>query len=471
MRTATYRIPAVCLAFGIVALLFAAPATLRADGEESRESASLSDAVGDGLAKLKPLLDDKDWAGAGKLIDNLMTDAAPDSFDQAYLLETKAKILTMANRYPDALAPLEQSLAISDRHHFYNRQQTLDMLYFLSQLYYQQAEGAKLDHEAQMANYDKSIGSIQRWISLSPKLTPDISEYYSRLLYSEAVAKDEKHPDPELIRRARDQIEVTLHLSARPKESTYVFLLATLQQAQDYGHAAEVLELMLSKNPKNKTYWQDLVTFYIVLAQNNIKDPKESRKYNIRALNTLEHAQELGYMKEPRNNYLRFTLYYEMGQFGVAADVLRKGLEDGTIDSELDRWELLSASYQQINQDFTAIEVLKDAVKHYPSKGDLYLKIGGIYSTLEKGDEALKYYKLAEEKGGLGKSQRNYLLMAMAYQAYELQQFDDAKVAIDKALEAATQGGAKPDHQLLILKNAIEDAIKNRDEKKSGNSA
>jgi tetratricopeptide (TPR) repeat protein len=454
-----------------MALLFAAPATLRAEGDEIKESASLSDAVGDGLAKLKPLLDDKDWTGAIKLIDTLMTDAAPDTFDQCYLLETKAKILTMANKYVDALAPLEQSLAISDRHHFYTRQQTLDMLYFLSQLYYQQAEGMKTDHETQLANYDKSIAAIQRWISLSPKLNSDISEYYSRLLYSEAVAKDEKHPDPELMKRARDQIEMTLHLSARPKETTYVFLLATLQQAQDYNDAAKILELMLAKNPKNKTYWQDLVTFYIVLAQNSIKDVKESRKYNIRALNTLEHAQALGYMKDPRNNYLRFTLYYEMGQFGTAADVLRAGLEDGTIDSELDRWELLSASYQQINQDFTAIDVLKSAVKHYPSKGDLYLKIGGIYATLEKGEEALKYYKLAEEKGGLGKSQRSYLLMATAYQAYELQQYDDAKVAIDKAIEAATAGGAKPEHQLLILKNAIEDAIRTRDEKKGGSSS
>jgi hypothetical protein len=61
--------------------------------------------------------------------------------------------------------------------------------------------------------------------------------------------------------------------------------------------------------------------------------------------------------------------------------------------------------------------------------------------------------------------------MATAYQAYALQQYDDAKVAIDKAIEAATAGGAKPEHQLLILKNAIEDAIRTRDEKKGGSSS
>lgn len=474
MRKAPFSFTVACLALGTFAFVLSTPAKLRAEGsseEPTKEPAYLSDAVNEGLGKMKPLLDEKDWPGAIKLTDTLMADAAADSFDQAFLLETKAKILTMANKYFEALPPLEQSLAINDRHHYYTRQQALDMLYFLSQLYYQQAEGAKTDHETQISNYEKSIGTIKRWIAMAPKLTPDISEYYSRLLYSEAVAKDEKHPDPTLIKEARQQIDTTLHLSARPKESTYVFLLATLQQEQDYLRAAEILELMLSRNPKNKTYWQDLVTFYIVLAQNSEKDPKQARKFNIRALNTLEHAQALGFMHEPRNNYLRFTLYYEMGQFGMAAEVLHKGLMDGSIDSELDRWELLSASYQQINRDFTAIEVLKEAVKHYPNKGDLYLKIGGIYANLEKGEDALRYYKLAEEKGGLAKSQRTYLLLALAYQAYELAQYDDAKAAVDKAIEDASAGGAKPDHQLLILKNAIEEAIRTRDEKKSANPA
>lgn len=466
MRKAHYRIPAAFLALAALAFVLSGTANLRAQGDENREPAYLSDAVNEGLGKLKPLLDEKDWAGSLTVVDNLMKDAAPDSFDQAFLLETKAKILTMANKYVDALSPLEQSLAINEKHHFYTRQQTLDMLYFLSQLYYQQAEGAKTDHETMIDNYDKSISTIRKWIALAPKLTPDISEYYSRLLYSEAVAKDEKHPDPELIKLAHDQIETTLHLSSKPKESTYVFLLATLQQTQDYKDAAEILEFLLAHNPKNKTYWQDLVTFYIVLAQNE-KDPAEIRKYNIRALNTLERAQALGYMRDPRNNYLRFTLYYEMGQFGMAAEILHEGLSNGTIDSQLDRWELLSASYQQINQDFTAIEVLKEAVECYPNKGDLYLKIGGIYATMDKGLEALKYYKLAEEKGGLGKSQRDYLLLAMAYQAYEQQQFDDAKIAVDKAIAAAK---GKPDHQLFVLKNAIDEAIRNRDEKKTGGS-
>jgi hypothetical protein len=47
--------------------------------------------------------------------------------------------------------------------------------------------------------------------------------------------------------------------------------------------------------------------------------------------------------------------------------------------------------------------------------------------------------------------------------AYELGKFDEAKVAVDKAIELM----AKPDHQALGLRGAIEEAIKERDSKKA----
>lgn len=467
MRTASSRFFAPGLALAAVALLLAMPAGLRADGDTpTQETPTLSDTVGDGLAKLKPFLDDKNWPAASKLVGDLLAGAAADSYDQAFLLETKAKILTMSNNYADAIEPLATSLDISDRHHFYSRQQTLDMLYFLSQLYYEQAEGTKADHDTQIAFFVKAISTIQRWLALAPKATADISEYYSRLLYAEAVAKDAAHPDAALIKQARQQVEKTLLLTSRPKESTYVFLLATLQQEQDYVRAAEILEFLLAKNPKNKTYWGDLVTFYTVLAQAE-KDPVKVRRYNVRAINTIERAQGFGYLKTPRDNYLLFTFYYETGQYGTASQLLHDGLANGSIDSDLDKWGLLASSYQQINQDFTAIEVLKEATERFPKNGDLDLKIAGLYAGLDKGEESLKYYELAKQKGVTGKSQRAYLLLALGYQAYELQKYDEAKESIDQAILEAK---GKDDHQLKVLKSAIDDAIKARDAKKPGDA-
>lgn len=466
MRTPLIRFSTLGLGAMALALVFAAPSARSAD-DDTASPPQLSDTVGDALSKLKPLLDAKDWAAAVTLVDNLLQGVKAESYDQAFLLETKAKIYTQNNDYADSLEPLATAVAIGDRHHYYSPHQEMDLLYYLSQLYYQQAEGTKTDKDAQVAAYQKSVDAIRRWFQLNTKPNEDVSEYYARLLYSEAVARDPMHPDQDLIKQAREEVQKTLLTSVHPKDGTYTFLLATFQQEQNYPKAAAVLELMLAKNPSNKGYWQDLVTFYIVLAQNE-KDPEKLKTYNLRAINALERAQALGYMHTPKDNYLLFTFYYEMGQFSTAADILHKGLENGTIDSDMDKWDLLASSYEQVNQEFTAIEILKEAAKHFPDNGEIDLKIGGIYSGLDKGEEAFEYYKTAMDKGNVPKSQRPYLYLALAYQAYELQKFDEAENAINKALEL---NSGKSDKQLHGLKNAIDEAIKERDAKKAADAA
>ncbi len=466
MRLNLHRPTALFVGIAAAAMLFMQPATLRADDENSsgKDTPTLSDAAGDGLAKLEPLLTAKDWTGAINLVDGLIQSAPPDSYDLTILNRTMAQILTQKGAYQDAIAPLEKALAISDKHHFFTVREETDILYFLSQLYYQQADSYKNDRDAEVAAYAKAIGYIQRWFTVSPKPTEDNSLYYAQLLYADAVAKNPQHPDPDLIKKAREQVEKTLLMSVHPKDSLYIFLLATLQQELNYARAAEVLELLLAHNPKSRSYWQDLNMFYMALAQDpKDKDENKIRTYNIRAINTIERAQGLGFMKTTRDNYTLFTLYYNIGQYGMAADLLYAGLKAGTIDSDLQNWLLLAASYQQINQDFTAIDVLKEAANRYPKNGELEFKIAQIYQQLDNNKDAFGHAKTAIEKGGLAKAQQTY--MFVAYVAYELAQYDDAKAAIDKAIELAGHPD-HPDHQATGLKNAIEEAIKERDAKK-----
>ena len=453
----------ISLGLSAFAFLLVAPSWVRAEEEQAHdEQAALSDTVGDGLAKLEPLIKDKDYDGAMKLVDSLLREATPESYDQAFLNETEAQILTQKGDYIGAIKPLETALNVADRHHYFQAKQELDMLYFLSQLYYQQADAAKNDRQLQVEAFGKAIFYIERWFKVAPKSTEDISMYYAQILYAAAVAKDPAHPDPTLIHQARLQVEKTLLMSPHPKDGVYVFLLATLQQEVDYSSASQILELLLAKNPNNKTYWQDLNMFYMALAQ----DPKDKnvdaiRRYNILAINRFERAQALGFMKTPRDNYTLFTLYYNIGQYGMAADLLYTGLESGSIDSNLENWLLLSASYQQINQDFKSIEVLVEAAKRYPTNGELEFKIAQVYQGMDDNQKAYDHCAAAVEKGHLAKPQPVYIFMA--YMAYELGKYDEAKVAIDKSIELM----AKPDHQALGLRGAIEEAIKERDAKKA----
>jgi tetratricopeptide (TPR) repeat protein len=456
------------LGTGLVAaalLLFAPPLLAADDQPQQPEQPNISDAVGDGLAKIRPLLDAKDWDGANKVVNDLIKEAEADSYDMNILLETRARILIQQTKYADAIQPMEAALDIADRHHFNTVKQTMDIVNLLAQLYMQTADDAKRSHDEQIAAYDKSVGYMKRWFKITTKPSEDITFFYAQLLYQEAVAKDPEHPDPDLIRQAREQVEKVLLMSVHPRDSTYAFLLATLNQEQNYSRGASILELMLSRNPSSKSYWADLVMFYMIMGQNT-KDEAKIREFNIRAINTMERAQALGYMKTQKDNFNLFTLYYNTNQYGTAADLLYAGLKAGTIDPTLSNWQLLASSYEQTNQEFMSIEALKEAANRFPKNGELDFKIAQVYYGLAKNDEAFTYSELAMEKGGLAKPLQTYEFIA--YLAYELGKFDEAKEAINKAIDVLN---GKADHQITVLNSAIDDAIKEKKDKEAKKAA
>jgi hypothetical protein len=466
------RFPLLGLGIAAAALVLIAPATSRADdsgsgGGDNKEGADLSDDVGDGLAKLEPLLKANDYAGAIGLVNGLLAKAGAESYDQAFLYYTLSQIYTQKGEYASAIAPLETTIAIADKKHYFPVKQELEMLYILSQLYDQQAETLKGDKDAQDASYTKAITYIERWVAMSPRLTEDISTYYAQLLYASAVSRDPAHPDQEKIKQAQDQIQKTLLTTVHPKDSLYTFLLATLQQQNNYERGSEILELLLSHNPNNKNYWADLAMFYMAQAQDpkNSKDDAKVRHFNIRAINTIERAQRFGFMNTQRDNYSLFTLYYNMDEYSLAAELLHKGLSSGNIESNLANWTLLAASYQQISQDFKAVAALEEAAKQFPTSGELEYRVSQVYQGLDDTQKAYDHVVLSMQKGNLAHPQQTYIFAA--YVCFELQKLDDAKDAIDKALALMKN----PDHQAIGLRDAIDEAIKERDAKAAANKA
>jgi tetratricopeptide (TPR) repeat protein len=204
-----------------------------------------------------------------------------------------------------------------------------------------------------------------------------------------------------------------------------------------------------------------LLATYLNLGGGTEKDEQKSRESFARAINTMERAQALGLMQTPKDNYNLVTMYYNAGQFGRATDLLYSGLKSGAIESDLKNWQLLAYSYQQIGRDAQAIAVLKEAGTAFPS-GQIEFQIGQIYSQMDnKTAEAYAYYSKAVAKGGLEKPHSAY--MFLAYTAFELEKFDEALAAINKTI--ASPDGQK-DAQAPRLKQAIEDAVKEREASK-----
>ena len=439
--------------FALACVVLGRPVVLAAG-----ERPQLSERTSEELGKLKEMADAKNWEAALRLLANLQADTNPDSYDSAFISQIKAKILMEKGDYANAIEPMEFALRSSDSHDYLEARDTQELVYYLANLYYQEASTTK-SPPLQQQYFTKAADYAQRWLQASPKpgqdqMRQEVQLLFVTILYNQAVINPE-HVNLALIKKAQVEIENALVRINRPKETFYVLLIAALQNQGDYARAADLLELLVRQYPAKKEYWAQLVPIYLNLAQD--KDADKARAYNTCSIITIERAQALGLMKTPKENFNLVGLYFNAGQFGKATELLHSGLKNGAIAAEQKNWELLAYSYQQVDKPYQAIEALKEATQQFPAAGQLDFQIATIYSSLDKTEEAYRYLTAAVAKGRLDHPAKAYYFLA--YVSFELAKFNEALVAVDKAVATS---GAEKESQLPQLKQAIEDAIRER---------
>jgi hypothetical protein len=85
---------------------------------------------------------------------------------------------------------------------------------------------------------------------------------------------------------------------------------------------------------------------------------------------------------------------------------------------------------------------------------------------LDKNEDAYTYEKLAVDTGNLDRAWVVY--NTLSYLAFELGKLDEAKAAIDKAVELR---GGNADKQSMSLRGAIVEAISERDSRAAADAA
>ena len=446
----------------VFALAVAAPGTIRADDEPQHE---LEESTSNELDKLKPLLDSKNWDGALNLLSVLRAKLPQDSYYLALVANIEAKVYLQKGDFASAVSPWELALRLTDAHHFFEDKEVQEMIYFLAQIYYQDATSTK-SSALQQQDFAKATQLLKRWIgnNKKPATDPSVQEaeiFYCSVLYNQAVI-DPNKIDQAGVRAAGVEVGHALRMSTHPKETLYLLLLAVAQQQNDYPQLGDVLELLVKQYPGKKDYWSQLAGVYLTLAATE-KDERKARELNTRAILAIERAQALGFMRTPKDNYTLVGIYYNVGQFGRATDLLHAGLRDGSIESDQKNWELLGSSYQQVDRPLQAIDALKEGARHFPNSGQLDYQIAQIYYALNKPEESYKALQAATAKGHLEKGGAIYGFLG--YVSWELGKLEEAQVAVDTALSYPDT--KKNDQQLPKLKQAIEEALRDREAAKT----
>ncbi|HEY4248004.1 MAG TPA: hypothetical protein VGM64_14230 [Lacunisphaera sp.] len=434
--------------FGALCCAALLTATAFALDQAPERNYSVSDATGDAFAKYRVAFDAKNFEGALAILDAQIAKAEPGSYDLALLYQVKAQTLVQKGDFIQSVEPLERAIALSDAKTptYFEEKTVREFLYLLAQLYYQEAASAAKNPSLAASFYDKSDKALSRWEKIS-KVTADSRLLHAQILYSWA-SLDADHANIELVKRSLDEVEKGMHLTTHPKDTFYIIKLVCLQQLNRMQEAAEVLELIVKQKPDSAAYWQQLAAFYL------------STDQQTRAIVTYERAQSHGFLAAPKDNINLVSIYFNLGQYEKAAELLETDLKNGKIENDQKNWELLNFCYQQLERPMKGIEALKTAAKAFPKSGQLEFMIAQQLQAVEQPEAALPHAEAAVAKGNLTKPHQTY--MFLAYVAFELKKYDVALNAAKKAAEL--QEGAK-DPQTQNMIKAIEETIKDREAK------
>jgi tetratricopeptide (TPR) repeat protein len=422
---------------------------------------SIGEKTSEAFQKLRPLQEKQDFNGMLAVLEAVPVQ--PNSYDEALVLDMKAKIFAMTNQLSKAIAPWEKAIQLSDKFEYFPEKQTLETVVLLAQLYGQEGSSSK-DPKVQQQAFAKAISYFKRYLDKTKKPTPETLMAYASILYYRSVA-DPNNIDKAGLAEAQQVVERGMLDSIRPREGFYQLLLTLLQQQNDLRGSAEYLELLLAQNADKKDFWQLLMASYLQLSERASKeDPNLSREYLIRAIVTCERAQAKGHMKTPKDSMNLVSLYLMAGQFSRGTEILYQGMKKGEIESEPSNWRVLGRYYLEANMNDQAIKVLKEAAGLFPTKGEIEMQIAQIYTQMENNRDSLKHAKLAIQKGNFEGTKPFSAHYLIAYTAYDLGEINEAKAAIEKA---SSFEESKKDAQFPRLKAVIEEAIAEREAKKS----
>ena len=326
----------------IILLLCSASPTLSFSQSEPPRR-ELTERVSTALQKLSEFMEAKNYDGALAMINPLIPTAAANSFDLALLSQIKAQVLLMKSDFPAAIPPLETAYNLGRTYNFFEPRQLNELSYYLAQLYYQEGSAAK-DINLQRATLEKASTFIRDYLANSEKPNPDAPVFAASLLYTRATL-DPENVDEALLQEAMNLAREGLYAELEPKDNLYVLILAALQQFGRNEDAAEILEFLVKRNPTNRQYWGQLAATYLALgADEKVVDPSQIRQWNIRTIVTIERAQAVGIMTEPKDNFNLVGLYFNIERFDDAIRLLEDGLKNDRIENTQRNWELLASS-------------------------------------------------------------------------------------------------------------------------------
>lgn len=325
------------------------------------------------MIKVVTLLQEEgDVAGARKILESINLKRAKP-YGRARILQMLGTMAATDEEYEKALEYLERCVAEDAL----QPEDQLRSLYLVGQL------------QTMLERYDDAIVTLESWISQVE--TPAASSYYTlAVTYYQA----ERPSD------AIETIKKAVELSSEPREAWYRLLLSLHLERSEYVEALAVLDDVILAYPK-KAYWSQMAAVYAQLDEMN------------KSLAVQQLAKSEGFVTGSRDLTRVAQMFMVEGLPHRGAEVMKQGIEDGSIEKTEQAYQTLSDTLLQSREWEEALEPLSMAAELHKN-GSLYVRLAQVNLQLGRWAAARSSLNLAFEKGDLADEGQAHILFGIA---------------------------------------------------------
>lgn len=260
--------------------------------------------------------------------------------------------------------------------------------------------------------YTDAIVTLENWLKLA-SAPESVAKPTAQAYYTLAVTYYQAQRPKEALAPAKKAIE----MATDPQESWYRLLLALYLESEKYDEAVKLLDQIIIKYP-NKTYWTQLAAIYNQQDQMN------------KSLAVQQLAKIEGFINEDKDLTRMAQMFMVQGLPHRGAEIMKKGLEDGTIQPTKMAYQTYSDTLLQSREWALALEPLAKAAE-LSDDGAMWVRHAQVHLQLGNWSDARESLNRAFQKGKIADEGQAHILFGIA--AANDKQWDAAMSSFKRA--------------------------------------
>jgi len=357
------------------------------ESQKTKQAQAVSKAVYDKIQSAQEMVDEKNYNGALRTLNNLYNPDKLTEYEQANVLNYIGFVYYNMDDAKNAIRTYERMLAIPSLEGQIAKQTT----YTLAQL---------LTMEEQ---YTKSLATLEKWFQLETNPAPE-----PFILKAQNLYQVQRYAD--MIEPIKNAMRVAEKRSKPIKEDWYVLLNFAYFQQEDYRQVRDIQKILLVNWPK-KRYWFSLAGAYTELGEDDNLINAYAAAHDQRML---EKESELVTMAQL---FMQREVPYKAGQ------LLEKEMASGRVTKNAKNYRLLSQAWQLSMEDEKAIPALKEAAR-LSTDGELDVRLGNALLNTGNYQECVSAVRDGIRKGSLKSPDNAQISLGMCL--YNLRKYRDA---------------------------------------------